>query len=366
MAKEPELDLERVRQMARQFPENGMKMLLENPANAADLLQLCPSSKLPLLNHARLKRHPTSFVQRDYRHIEADLVFTAPLLNSRSRRLVVYILIEHQSSPQRWMILRLLDYVLQIYKWQQREWLTGHSSLARFRPNLVLPVVFYTGKQPWRRITPLSELTEQGLEFPQHVPSLEPIPINLRDTPAETLESQCGSFGWLLRVVQQRFARLETFQQQLQTSVSLLEKTTRRQRARWLEMLSYLQALVYHERENPEHDNLYQMLEKSVRTDQQRKELIKMKRSMADVLKDEGREEGIKEGIKKGIKEGSVEKEKEVLESLKSTLREMLQKKFSKIPLKIEQRIQNVKKTDLLQQWMIKLTETEDIEQLSF
>ena len=32
MAKEPELDLERVRQMARQFPENGMKMLLENPA----------------------------------------------------------------------------------------------------------------------------------------------------------------------------------------------------------------------------------------------------------------------------------------------------------------------------------------------
>jgi hypothetical protein len=47
--------------------------------------------------------------------------------------LMIYILIEHQSEPDRLMPLRTVDYVVQIYKYQVREWSKNHRSLARIR-----------------------------------------------------------------------------------------------------------------------------------------------------------------------------------------------------------------------------------------
>ena len=60
--------------------------------------------------------------------------------------------------------------------------------------------------------------------------------------------------------------------------------------------LSYIQALVYHDRKEPERDGLRETILKSVQTDERRREVETMFRSGAEALREEGREEGRQEG----------------------------------------------------------------------
>src|SRR5437867_12125938 len=93
----------RVEQIARQYPENGVKLLLQNPLNVHDLLAVGEAERIELIDFERLRVVPTTFVLRDYRHIESDVVLRAPLRGPQDspprRNIFIYILIEHQSQP---------------------------------------------------------------------------------------------------------------------------------------------------------------------------------------------------------------------------------------------------------------------------
>lgn len=97
-----------------------MKFLLENPRNVEELLTLTGSALIDSLDWSRATLDRTTYVQRDYRHVEADVVLRVPMRRTRGgrsrRQLLIYLLIEHQSEPERWMLLRVHDYVIQIYK----------------------------------------------------------------------------------------------------------------------------------------------------------------------------------------------------------------------------------------------------------
>ena len=77
----------RIRQLVRQFKENGMKMLLEHPANVQDLLRLADLPWLDDIDFSRLDYVKTTFVRRDYRHLESDIVLTVPLSGKGGRGL---------------------------------------------------------------------------------------------------------------------------------------------------------------------------------------------------------------------------------------------------------------------------------------
>jgi hypothetical protein len=149
----PKLRSSRIRELVRQFKENGMKLMLEHPANVRDLLSLLHAPWFDDIDFSRLQPIKTTFIRRDYRHLESDLVLTAPLAGrTRSRKSVlICILIEHQSEPDRLMPLRLADSQLQIFRDQVRKWsqTQTHRSLARVALSPVLPVVFYTGLRRW-------------------------------------------------------------------------------------------------------------------------------------------------------------------------------------------------------------------------
>ena len=110
----------RVLQIVRQFWENAIKLLLEDPKNVRDLLALCGADIVKQIDLRRLKLIQTTFVERDYRHVESDVVLLAPLRRRKGERtarvLMIYILIEHQSEPDRLMPLRSVDYVVQILR----------------------------------------------------------------------------------------------------------------------------------------------------------------------------------------------------------------------------------------------------------
>jgi len=280
-----------VEQIVRQFPENGLKHLLQNPRNIRDLLTLGARDFVDLMDTDQMRLVSTTFVKRDYRHIESDLVLVAPYRNTDARderKLVVYILIEHQSKPDRLMTLRLLDYVVQIYNFQVRRWSQRHGSVAGVRLDPVLPILLYTGTRRWETVEPLVDLMEAGAAFTSVMPTLDPVFVNLPQIEPEVLERDGGVLGWVLRLVQHRRARPEAFRALLRRVVTHLETMTPGARDRWLELVSYVLALVYHERDPGERSGLQEMIAASVGAEQYRKELTQMSKTIADELKEEG------------------------------------------------------------------------------
>ena len=184
-----------------------MKMMLEHPANVRDLLRLLHAPWLDEMDFSHLEQIKTTFIRRDYRHLESDIVLTAPLAGpGRTRKtMLIYILIEHQSEPDRLMPLRLADSQLQIFRYQVRKWSQTHRSLARVQLFPVLPVVFYTGLRRWPEVGTLAGLIERGEEFRAVTPIVErPLFLNLPELPARQLEHNGGFFGWVLQLFQQR------------------------------------------------------------------------------------------------------------------------------------------------------------------
>jgi predicted transposase YdaD len=282
----------RVEAIIRHFRENGLKLLLEHPTNARELLALTAPGLLGRLDFARMTVDPTSYVAADYRHLASDLVLRVPFRTLDGRRtLMPYILIEHQSEPDLLLRLRVADYVLQIYKRQARDWLARRPSLAGFRFAPVLPIVLYTGTTSWPHVPRMVELVRQGEEFAGMIPDLDPLHMNLPDVAPATLEA-AGPLGWVLELIQQRRARPEEFRALVVRVVQRLEEMPAQERQRWLELLSYIRVLVYHDRESSEQEDLREVIIGSVRTDERRRELENMFRSGADVLLEEGRQQG--------------------------------------------------------------------------
>ncbi len=344
----------RLNLLVRNFHENGLKFMLENPGNVRDLLQLLGVELLPRIDFARMQVVPGRFVQREFRHVEADLVLQAPLRpepGSGQRRILLYILIEHQSELDHLMPLRVLEYVVLIYKRQLRLWERQHGNLDHCRLQPVLPIVLYTGTRTWDRLGGVRELVELGDELAERVPELQPLFLNVGQTSAEAL-AQGGPFGLLLLLLaQQRRVRLPVFEQTLREVVQGLEALGEQDRARWLELLSFIESPIYNEREESEREPLVEKAAGSVQNDARRQEVIDMGRTIADALRDEGREEGRQEGE---------------LRTQRRLLVRMLRNKFGRIPAAVVRRIEATERLALLDQWFDQATTANTLNEVNF
>jgi ElaB/YqjD/DUF883 family membrane-anchored ribosome-binding protein len=345
----------RVREVVRQFRENGMKMLLEHPANVRDLLSLLHATWLDEIDFGRMEQIKTTFIRRDYRHLESDMVLTAPLAGARTRKrgpknLLIYVLIEHQSRPDRLIPLRVADSQLQIFRYQVRQWSRTHRSLARVRLMPVLPVVFYTGLRRWPQLGTLADLVERGDEFRLVTPIVErPLFLNLPELDAVSLERDGGYFGWVLRLIQQRRSRPDEFLALLERVSAHLVAMPPDERQRWRDLLSYIGAMVYHDRDESEHAELQEALERSMENEELREEVIEMGKSMADVL------------MERGWTEGWTKAE---VKTRQETLVRQLRKRFGKVPRGVVRAVESTADVAKLDDWLDRFATADKLDDL--
>ena len=83
------MDQSRILLIVRQFWENAIRLLLEDPKNARDLLVLCGADIVKRIDLRRVRLIQTTFVERDYRHGESDVVLLAPLRRERGERMAM-------------------------------------------------------------------------------------------------------------------------------------------------------------------------------------------------------------------------------------------------------------------------------------
>jgi hypothetical protein len=320
----------RTEEVIRHFHENGLKLLFHEPGNVRDLLTFRDPDRAGRIDFDRMAIDPTSYIAADYRHLAADLVLRLPYrtrVGGRLRTLTLYLLLEHQSEPDELMVLRVLDYLVQIYKAQIRTWVKDHGgSRADLRLQPVLPLVLYTGERNWPAMKSLAELVEGGEEFAEVLPPLQPLFFNLATIPAVELETSAGYLGWVLELIQRRHAPMEDLRALVARVVGHLEEMAEAERDRWLLLLSYLTALVYHDRREPERESLRERIVESVQTDPRRREVEIMTRTIADALRDEGRK-------------------KERVQSRQELLLRLLRGKFGRLPRAVEQ---TIRATDII------------------
>jgi hypothetical protein len=312
-------------------------VLLENPGNVRDLLRLLGVPVVPRIDFTRMQVEPAQFVQRDYRHLESDVVLRAPLRvgpRGRPRWITIYILIEHQSEPDRFMVFRVLEYVLQIYKRQLRHWQQEHGSLDDFLFQPVLPVVLYSGTRAWDRLARFAELLEADEDLAGLTPEFRPLFLNVSQASEAALEAQGGAFGLLLRLVQQRRLRRAVFERTLRRVVRALEEQlAEADRGRWLELLSYLSALIYHEREEPEREPMRRLVENSVQEAPHRREVFDMGKTIAEALMEEGAA-------------------REAARSRQQILLRLLRGRFRRVPAGVVKRVENTTDVAQLDAWL--------------
>jgi hypothetical protein len=252
-------------------------------------------------------------------------------------------LLEHQSEPDVLMALRVLDYLVQIYKGQVRAATRGGRPRADFRLQPVLPIILYTGERSWETLTSLAELVEGGgADFADAVPQLRPLFLNLAAIPAEELEASGGYFGWLLEIIRARHAPAEEFRATTARVVGHLEAMAEVERERWLLFLSYIGTMIQQERAGPERHGLNELIGRSIRSDARRKEVETFMETIADVLKAEGRRAG-------------------EIHSRQQTLVRLLRLRFGRVPRATEQLIRATEDTSRLDTWLDKFATAETL-----
>lgn len=138
--------------------DTAYKQLFSHPEMVRDLLRgYMPGDLLSRLDLATLERVNGSYADGEGTQRHSDMVWKARL---DGQWLYLYVLLEFQSEPDRWMALRMFVYVGLLYQdLIKRHELSGDGLLPP-----VLPVVLYDGIRPWNASLSLGELIEPAPE----------------------------------------------------------------------------------------------------------------------------------------------------------------------------------------------------------
>lgn len=109
-------------------------------------------------------------------------------------KVIVYVLYEHKSSPDRWVSLQMLRYMGAIWQRSRRP---GRTTLPAIEP-----IVLYHGKDSWRRPRDISELVDGG--GGPNVPRFRPRLVNLADIAPARVR---GSLGFVVAMLGLKYVR---------------------------------------------------------------------------------------------------------------------------------------------------------------
>lgn len=323
-----------------------VKKTFEQPENAAGELQaVLPAPLVAAIDWSTLRLEPGSFVDEDAREHHTDLLYSAEL---GPRRIHVYLLFEHQSTPDRWMVLRVLGYVLRIW------WRLVHGGAERLP--VVMPFVLHHGESGWnvaRRLSDLLDLDEalRPILMP-YVPDFELIIDDLVRVPEEELARRVMTALarltlWALRTIRVGFER-----ELLPVWAAALEEALVTAGPRALERL-----FVYLS-EVQEGESIYAALLSEGASEGVREVNVGLRKKWEDQARAEGLEQGRGEGLERGREEGLEQGREEGLErgmergraALTSVVLAQLKLKFAPLPSEVEERLKGAS-LDELARW---------------
>jgi predicted transposase YdaD len=267
---------------------------------AAELRAVLPLHVVSEVDWTSLRREPGSVVDPELRETQSDLLFSARLRSGRP--LLLYVLLEHQSSVDRWMALRMLRYVVrQVERWRQE-----HPE--RTLLPLIIPLVMYHGPEGlWtapRRVEQLFDLPQgedEGARWGELVPRFEYLLDDLTTERAEALMARPGPPLARLALLVLRYGRTEELARRLPEWTALFAQVQASPNGQE-ELLMVVRYLLL-VGDKTVRGATGQMLHSLLGT-QRAEELM---RSYGEELIEQGRQQGLERGRAEGLAKGRAE-----------------------------------------------------------
>ena len=132
--------------------DSSYKFLFSTPELVRDLiLGFVPDEWLHSLDYTTLEKVPGSYISEDFRSRADDIVWRVRV---GGEWVYLYLLIEFQSSVDKYMALRMMVYQGLLYQ----DLIKRGEVLADGRLPPVLPIVLYNGRARWSAVTDVFEL----------------------------------------------------------------------------------------------------------------------------------------------------------------------------------------------------------------
>lgn len=161
--------------------DSGYKRLFSNRTIFRQLIETFVEEEwVQMLDFDRARTIDKSFIAEHYKETEADLIYHVPLRN-RVEAVIFYLLIEFQSTVERFMPLRTGNYLLDFYMdyWQ------NFGDAQPLPP--VFPIVLYNGSEKWTAPDTLRELIDQTVDLGDFGVQVRHLPIIINRVPLEML-----------------------------------------------------------------------------------------------------------------------------------------------------------------------------------
>ena len=323
----------------RKFQDRSAKWLFQQPDNMRELVLFLAEDLATRLDVAQMESLSTAVITRDFRERRSDLLLRVPYrlaADERQQRdlpalIWIYLLFEHQSSPDPLAPLRFAMVKLELWRQQLQEWQRQNEPDTPLRVSPVLPILFYTGERPWPGPLSVTSLMDLPTALDRYNRGDDTLTLKLRDVPPGDLEAADTPLAWVLRVWQEARAATGLFETALRASLRRLVSLLADDDHRLAELAYFLLALALHSRAPADRERAFEVFESEASVPDSRKERIAMGKTIADALIEEGIEKGIEQGVGRGVEQ----------ERRESVLR-VLRHRFGAVPESVVSRIRGV------------------------
>lgn len=241
----------------REFADRGVLWLLESPQNLHDVVRMLSTEIADRLDFSKAERQNRSFVPDDLHKQEADLLYRVPFV-VEERSVWIYVLLEHQSSPDRTIGLRILSYMVQIWQTQVRGWQDEKVPVSKWKLHPVLPLVFYTGKRKWKTPISLDAMMEDAPLLDAFVPKWETLFLNLQATPSESFKEFGLPIAQAFLAMQSVDEPADVLARTLHEAAAALDALPESELAAWKRIMMFFYQLVRNKRPVEEQDALFE------------------------------------------------------------------------------------------------------------
>ncbi|GAB4221174.1 MAG TPA: Rpn family recombination-promoting nuclease/putative transposase [Spirochaetota bacterium] len=282
--------------MAENIHDKGYKYLFSNPLMVKELLEsFVYMDWVKEVDFTQAETIDKTYVNDYYKEYEADIIYK---LRFKNTDMYIYLLIEFQSTVDKFIAFRMLQYIVELY----RELIYSHN--VKKLP-VVFPIMIYNGDKVWKAPLTLEELIdipEILHECLQYVPRFRYYPLIENELNPVILQK-------MMNVISTVFL-LETgddaiFYKTIDRIKDLVQIYT--EKGEFLLIRTLLYWLLHYLQSHGIVDGDEKISENLIKTPQEATSMLAqtLKKIKSDLIK-EGFNKGIEKGIQKGIKQGKL------------------------------------------------------------
>jgi len=155
------------------------RSVFSDPDNVRDLLRnSLPPRVLQLLDLESIELSEESFIDERLSLYQSDILIRA---RTRASPVLIYILVDHKSYPDKWTVFQLLVYMVRIWERERSK------NRKRNKLPCIIPIVFYHGSRKWSYPLAFSSYVNAEEKLACYVPDFRLVMFDLQKVDLDTL-----------------------------------------------------------------------------------------------------------------------------------------------------------------------------------